>query len=589
MKMYYRKILTIIAILLLSVIIALPVFASTISTAKYHGIITITNNSTATTNVVVPFSANISAMIANGELNSTCTDSAILSTGTDVAYMPQYGTSNWWLFVSSIPASSSIPNDFYTGGSTSMASKIRYFPGATGMTTADNDTMLEPGANFSIEQKGWCDTTGATKYSLDKSGALGIGMGAGNIFGIAVFPGGMTQTLYPNGTGTYTEFDTLVGADTHWQANLTNDALTSHSADTAGTEKNTFAMDDGTIPSGSTIASVVVNVWAKTGGATDYLTTMVRLGSTDVESSNHSPTPGDWTLYSDSLARPGGGSWTAADIPNIEAGIKGVEVTNAVYSTQVYVVVTYTPPNVTVTATGVSSGEHTVILAANSTNLTISIDGVLADSHVLYGTIINNSSDWGSFLNRPMPYVEYQKIYIGGNLRQHIIWQYASTFTDQSGNGQNATPSFPTASSDADVSATLTSLSPISPSELTSWSVTTAGTILSGSPDMPSQMYTSGNYTRIPGAAAINEFLDEGGIPRALWWYPVLYGIIMILSFLFYPITSGGNRSVLFQCIITEVLMFLVGLLNPVPLMGAFLFPIAAIAIISSQKHQTVG
>ncbi len=807
----------------LSSLIGLPIFASTTTSAKYSGIITITNNGTATSNVIVPVSINTTALIANSMLNSSVTDSAVLSNAIDVPYMPQYGTSNWWLWVSSIGASSSIPDNIYTGNGTSMSSKLRYFPDTGGMATIDNNATLELGGNFTIEQKGRIDTTaGANKNFVIKSGAITENITAsGNITGMVTGLTGLSQTLTPNGAGDFTQQTTLVGAATNWQANLTNDGDTSYSGtgEAAGgvTLRDTYTMTDGTIPSYAVIDSVTVVAYAKyfATSALNTITLTVRLSSTNVDSGSQSLT-NTYDSHSAALARPGGGSWTPSDIPNIQAGaILHEEITGEARCTQVSVTVAYHYSDTVASASGISSGEHAnnitadgVLLSVHndtrtsvtpiSTNLTLNLplwsssmqgtalisvdanrystnvsgatwgsqgrtlsagnyistnhtaslmsqtefamslwvkfstvtasqtlyakyntynqDGFYIDyaysapngeldfvfgngggiprtfstnnpfvagtwyniqiirragattgemyantvnirsgqtggdfSNVVSNTapvvigngpafnrtftgvigevqyydrapsvveltanynatkwkydgstdsyeysalnnsVINNSSGWTFLQNGIMPYMEYQKIWVGGNLRQNISYQYAPIFTDQSGNGNDATPTYPTSSSDADVSAVLSSLSPISTAQITTFSITTAGSILSGNATMPSQMYTSGNYTKIPGAEVINTFLDEGGIPRALWWYPFIFGSIIVIGLLFYSLTSGGNRSVLMQCVITEILLILVGIINPVPLVGAFLFPIAAFAIISSQKHTTLG
>ncbi len=562
---------------LLSLLVAFPVAASTTGTARYSGILTITNNSTATANVTVPVSINTAQLISDSMLNGNVTDSAILSNGADVAYMPQYGTSNWWLFVPSIGASSSIPDNLYVGGGTSMSSKLRYFPGTGGMTTTDNDTYLELGGNFTIEQKGYINTAaGANKYLVSKPGAINL-------------------AVNPSISGNITATNTVAGAALAAEVKLWSGAITR-----AGERLNSVS---GTITSlgfyickdGSPTGTAYARVYAVSDGAL-----LGTIGSVDVATLTGSfalntfstipvtiPTTQDVYVVFEFTGGSSGTNpkltrSTTDTIPtHVYSSYSGSYTDNAAYDADVQVVLTLA------SVSGISSGEHTVTLSSNTTGVYLTVDSTTASGAAV--TIANNSNNWTSAKNGVMPYMEYQKIWVGGNLRQHITYQYASTFTDLSGNGQTATPTYPTTSSDADVSAVLSSLTSTNPSQITSYSITTSGSILSGNATMPSQMYTSGNYTRIPGAAVVNAFLDEGGIPRALWWYPFIFGAIILLGLMFYSVTSGGNKTVLPMCIICEVLLFFVGIINPVPLVGAFLFPIAAFAIISSQKHTNLG
>lgn len=726
---------TLVLILLAAIlIVASPALASTTSTAKYSGIITITNNSTAATNVIVPVSINTAQLITNSMLNSSVTDSAVLSSGTDVAYGPQYGSTNWWLFVPSIGTSSSIPNNLYVGGGTSMSSKLRYFPGAGGMTTADNDTYLELGDNFTIEQKGWIDTTaGANKNLFDKSGAITANItAAGTItatIGVAYSANQSAQDLDANLSASYStrvgerftafSLSTITSVSFYLKktlaptgtANITvRDSGTDALLGTLGTQNvalltTSYAWYTYTTPltvSASDIRILFeysggdVNNYVDVGGKstdtladakrtlydgtyTNYNTqdatiaitaTAFTVTATGIASAEHTSTiradgtllelavgttnyvwnsgfelgnpATSWTLegagasvarsttqvkvgtYSEALTRAGtdtrfffqipnpnqflnttvtAGAWVWASVANrayISIQDSSAHGNSSSYhagdSTWQWLTVTYTP---IYDLTGgwirpemrVYNGDTTAYFdgAKLVTGTTVTPDTYPVSTVSFTNAVTNNGNNWAFLQNGVMPYMEYQKIWVGGNLRQHITYQYTATFTDQSGNGQDATPTWPTTSSDADVSAVLSSLVSTSPSQIASYSITVAGTILSGSPDMPSQMYTSGNYTKIPGGAIVNTFLDAGGIPRAMWWYPFVFGIIILLGLMFYSVTSGGNRTVLPMCIITEVLLFFVGIINPVPLVGAFLFPIAAFSIISSQKHYSLG
>lgn len=152
--------LVLIAILLIPYGVAL---ASDITSALYHGIIRVSNNGTATENVSTVFTLNSSGFVANGFANSTFTDVVMQYNGDDVAFMPSVNTTYpWALWVPAINAEQNIDYDLHTANATD--GKIRYFPGSGGMTVADN-TTLELGSNFTIEQKGWIQTTFTDNYT----------------------------------------------------------------------------------------------------------------------------------------------------------------------------------------------------------------------------------------------------------------------------------------------------------------------------------------------------------------------------------------------------------------------------------------
>ena len=134
------------------------VLASVITDADFYGIITVGNNSTATSGVGVNCSINTGSLVTQGFLNSGANNCAVQNTsGADVAFMPSVNTSYpWCFFVPSIGAESYLSYLLYTGNVT--GGEIRYFPGAGGMDTSDHKS-LELGDNFSVEQSGWVDTT----------------------------------------------------------------------------------------------------------------------------------------------------------------------------------------------------------------------------------------------------------------------------------------------------------------------------------------------------------------------------------------------------------------------------------------------
>jgi len=212
----------------------------------------------------------------------------------------------------------------------------------------------------------------------------------------------------------------------------------------------------------------------------------------------------------------------------------------------------------------------------------------------------DNANDYISFTNGVMPYVEYQEITIGGVQKQYVDWEYGSTFTDSSGSGHWATPTFRTVTSDLNVTAAMTGLFPVTEAKTSAFTLGGITDILTTDPSSIPQMYTELDVTRIPAGAGINAILNEADVPQALWWFPFLFGIIIILGLLAYGATTmriyqgmvtnnGDMGSLLLMCVIIEALLAVFGIMNPIPFWPAILFPIPALAIMLSTKHQSVG
>jgi len=231
-----------------------------------------------------------------------------------------------------------------------------------------------------------------------------------------------------------------------------------------------------------------------------------------------------------------------------------------------------------------------------ATNLGITIDNIFDNDNQLAGSTIisvpDNDNNWTFLENDVMPYMEYQEITIGGAQEQYIDWEYGATFQDTgtAGHDHDATPTFRTTSSDADVSASLISFLPVNESKINTFSLYQEMAQIAP-PSAPPELYTEGDYSKIPAAEAINEILDRGEIPQSLWWLPFIYFGICIVGLLVYDATRlrGGSGSLLAMCVVIEVLLAVVGIMKAVPLFPAFLFPIPAAAILISQKHYGWG
>jgi hypothetical protein len=148
-------------------------------------------------------------------------------------------------------------------------------------------------------------------------------------------------------------------------------------------------------------------------------------------------------------------------------------------------------------------------------------------------TVPDNANDLVIAPAAVMPYMQYAEVYAGEVQTGYWEWKYDTTFTDLSGNGNDATPSFRTTSSDADVSAELISFLPISTAIAPAYTI-------SGAPDfITGNITTSGNFTSgavgaggPPGFSLVDDAATSGGTPN-IWLWGLLGGLTIAMTGLF--------------------------------------------------------
>jgi hypothetical protein len=177
-----------------------------------------------------------------------------------------------------------------------------------------------------------------------------------------------------------------------------------------------------------------------------------------------------------------------------------------------------------VVANGVASGEHTVKLSSDGSTLKINIDGSDISSNGTL-TVPDNANAWTFASNYLMPYIEYIKVTVGGVLKGHWYWENNTTFADHSGNSNTATPTFRTATTDADVVATVKSFSAADAAVFASADDESGPEIVT-SGDLPpvfAGFYVNLHADDIPGGPQINSYLDEHNVPQTAFWIPLVY------------------------------------------------------------------
>lgn len=181
-----------------------------------------------------------------------------------------------------------------------------------------------------------------------------------------------------------------------------------------------------------------------------------------------------------------------------------------------------------------------------------------------------------------MPYMDYLKISVNGVLKQHITWQPAATFTDLSGNGNHATPTFRDSTSDPDLSAEFRNYRPVAvAAPIISGSDTPS--LITSTPVAPASMYTENDYDNIPGAAALNALLDNADIPREFIWYPGIFLLAIAAGFIIYLLT----RSLIALSVAMTLVILAFTFLGPLPFW--LIIPFALFCFATILKRENPG
>ena len=380
---------------LLFAILGSPIaaIASDVTNALYSGTITISNNSTATTNVATVANISTDNLIAGQYLNATANNTVMRnSSGADVPFMPGYTDANLWsMWVPSIGANSYLTYILYTANST--GGEIRYFPGAGGMTTTDN-ASLELSDNFTIEQKGWVNTdAGADKNLIYKQDAFQAYIsGAGDITARVLDTGNSNPADSMGGANHamrgwdavyLTAHDQAVADDVIGQLQIGQDLI---GGPLSYVIRGVVLFDTSAIPDDATITSAVLHLVGTADNSAVDFDVVIRNGMPARPSDPLVVADFDYTFYTGDGGSINTVAWNAAGDNPITLNADGLSWINLTGTTKFALVssrdisatppagqehvtathvgttltVNYTDPIATVTAIGISSGNMTV-------------------------------------------------------------------------------------------------------------------------------------------------------------------------------------------------------------------------------------
>lgn len=523
--MYIRTALT--ASTLALMVMVMPLSADE-SDALYKGKVVITNAGTEVeggTTVLLELNTGAwqSAGILDASFNNAWFESAA---GASMAFMPDLSDvvdPQEWYFVHpwDLAAGDSLAY-LYMGGP-DMTPPIYYIPGSTGMTTADSAT-LEPGSDWTATIAGYISMpadSGTPGKLLYKRDCVWLGTMQHGVMAMLVNNGQTFQYMSSPVSG-FSDPGGIWAQETRAYDNNTASAAAINVA-VPGTSWSDYLVFDHDF----TMAGM--QFYAKYNAAS--------WSQIDIDAYYD----GAWhDVYQGTYPHH---TWTQKWFPGVYT-VTQTRVrfynSNAEAQTESYLLreVQFLTPAVgrVILWAPLDSGSHTITLDYNNPTAVLSVDGVAIDTEDINvaGALTDNANTWTAADAAAVGYMKYLKMWQGATLQQHIEWELDTTFTDLSGNGHDATPSFPTGSSDADVSAVLASMEVIDPAAAPAVGGDESGGLAGGLPDEPDNMYDELAVDHLPGAEVINALLDAGDIPQALFWFLFVFlGIIIACLFMY--------------------------------------------------------
>lgn len=227
--------------------------------------------------------------------------------------------------------------------------------------------------------------------------------------------------------------------------------------------------------------------------------------------------------------------------------------------------------------------------------LAVNIDDTYFGFYLDGVTVPDNANDYVFFQNGVMPYVESLAITVGGNPVATFdpIWEYGSTFSDSSGNGNDATPTFRTTSSDADVSAALTRFGPISTARAPAFTIATAGTFYSDNITSTSNFSTTSiTPGGLPGVDVVESVGTSSDTP-VIWIWGVIGGFTIAMSGLAISWMErkfgGGTGTLLLRFGVAALIMGLMVTFDIFDFWMLVFYIMIALSPLLASRHGEVG
>jgi hypothetical protein len=574
-----KKLITAIVISILSVlIIVAPVLAYT-----YYALINVTESG-GTHYTMLPVIATIdnAALETDGYISSTGLDTLVTITGTTKPHMV---VDDSVLFASEIADNQSYSVHYEMGDA--PIANCHIICGYGGYITTAHDALLEPANNFEVEAQGYFDTSaGATKNIYNKSGALTLGVSGANEITGTWYYSTTTGAKYSssddgyntNSSANYNTARTAASASstTSTNINITHQLV----AATYYISRGYVYFDTSAIPDDAVITAASVYLYGKTDGSGTNFDVVIQNGQPTYP---HSPlVVGDYdhTKYSSD-----GGSYNTSafalegwnTIAMNATGLTWISLTGTTklclrssldiagttpdaadeqviyYSSEEalttkdpYINVTYTTYK-TVVGAAITSGEHTIKLTADETDLKLYDGAVEKDSESIVGlTGIDNGNAiiWNQ--NNVCPYLDYisYTIHTALTVHYHVADIIAGTvLPDLTGAAQNG--AFTWGANPAGVTATSIKLVGQPSGTITNPAATNPDVVAPGT----GSLHTTSGISGSPLYPLFESFSDMSGLSEEIWGlifcFVIAGGLVLMVGrvikgSVILPVLAGG-------------------------------------------------
>lgn len=578
-----KRIILILSLLVIALIPCSIVLAANTDNALWIGTVRVTNNSTSdktNESAVISSMMTTEYMIANGYIDSDVGDAVVQLNGTDVPFMPGYGTNPWVVFIDEISAKNSVD---YTLYSSNVTGSIKYYFPGSGIAVTDN-ASIKPGAEFTAALRGYIDTANAASKTLIKKEREVDSFVSANV------TGNITGTLL--GAGDI--------AQDYYYADFTSSAWTTDDLPiTQGLSefKIRFYNSDGA--ANRLLSFRELQLWNGSSWVSPISASGAGWSNTSFIYDNNIATWADYMIPISSWS-----SYVSIIVPAyyeysyIKYYIDRSSLNINIMDADIY-------PTPTATITGVTTDEATFQIHYDGSNFWLTADTATAHYGSANVTTTNltaaggapaHNYPWQFGSQSATPYIEYASITKGGLQKGFWNWEYnAGYFTDDSGNGNTANVTSRTTTTDADVYASLLDFMPISEAKAEDFSLSGLDDVLTGTVSIP-QMYGELDFTNFYPGEAVNDVLTEADVPEALWWFPLVFLGTAIIGLITYGATtlsvSGGqvsysgaqSGSLILMVVVMEALIAVPGIMGIIPYWPAILFLIPSAAIIVSTR-----
>jgi len=638
------KLRVIIGVMILLVLTASPVLASTYTNAVYRTGISITNTGSTKTSVAVAFDLDTGNLISGGMLNSEVTNAAMIgNTGDDIAFMPGYDDNPWITFVDSIGDSSTVTQNLYsvdvTGGKTAI------FCDDSGMTI-DDDASIEIGDDFIISLTNAFLIDSLNPIVMEKPQSWGVGYASGILSGI--IPGGASATHFQyDATTSQTSLLGSTRRSQEFSANatilLTQIQLKLYRVGSPGTLNVylKYADDDG-LPTGDAISSgsynantlgtattgtyvaidmddvflyqgrdYVIECSVPSGDVGNYVHWKFTEGVQDEVAGYSGDDGSSWVIsprkfaykidgqlgastsialeegeYSISFSADSSDIILAADdssnttslaglsapdnsndliigsstlyFESFVLSVGGTEVSNISWNYMTNEASTISPN------TGAVSGNPVTLIEGDNT-ITVTFAGTL-DVQIPYGwsvvvtsgTAVVNGSP--VHISSPTTRGTSETTSITVSSTGDINVALSHVFVDQSNNGNDATPSLRTASSDPDITGSVISQESLVTSSQPTAVIVGGANLIPEDITAPDKLFSEGG-TNFPWGDEIAAAAEDAGLPKEAFLIPIAYGTALIAGFAVMGTTRktkvGSNGSLSLMAVTCIVVMAL--------------------------------